>query len=68
MYIDGQWRAGANERDVCDPYRGARVACAPESSVQDLDDGGIRSSGIGREGPRYAMRDMMEERLVLFNL
>jgi acyl-CoA reductase-like NAD-dependent aldehyde dehydrogenase len=36
--------------------------------VQDLDDGGIRSSGIGREGPRYAMRDMMEERLVLFNL
>ena len=25
-------------------------------------------SGIGREGPRYAIRDMTEERLVLFNL
>ena len=30
--------------------------------------GGIKSSGIGREGPRYAIRDMTEERLVLFNL
>lgn len=38
MYIGGSWRAGANERDVFDPYRGERVACAPESSLQDLDD------------------------------
>jgi acyl-CoA reductase-like NAD-dependent aldehyde dehydrogenase len=38
MYIGGQWRYGSNERDVCDPYRGTRVACAPESSMQDLDD------------------------------
>ncbi len=30
--------------------------------------GGIRASGIGREGPRYAIRDMTEERFVLFNL
>jgi acyl-CoA reductase-like NAD-dependent aldehyde dehydrogenase len=29
--------------------------------------GGIKASGIGREGPRYAMRDMTEERFVLFN-
>lgn len=38
MYIGGQWRAGANERDVVDPFRGVRVACAPESTIQDLDD------------------------------
>jgi acyl-CoA reductase-like NAD-dependent aldehyde dehydrogenase len=38
MYINGQWRAGAGERDVFDPYRGERVACAPESTLQDLDD------------------------------
>jgi len=38
MYIGGQWRPGAGARDVCDPYRGGRVACAPESSLQDLDD------------------------------
>lgn len=30
--------------------------------------GGIRASGIGREGPRYSVREMTEERLVVFNL
>ena len=30
--------------------------------------GGIKASGIGREGPRYAVRDMTDERLVIFNL
>jgi acyl-CoA reductase-like NAD-dependent aldehyde dehydrogenase len=30
--------------------------------------GGIRASGLGREGPRYAIRDMTDERLVIFNL
>ncbi len=29
--------------------------------------GGIKDSGIGREGPRYAIRDMTDERLVIFN-
>ena len=37
MFINGQWRAGAAERDVFDPYRGDRVAYAAESSLQDLD-------------------------------
>jgi acyl-CoA reductase-like NAD-dependent aldehyde dehydrogenase len=30
--------------------------------------GGVKDSGIGREGPKYAIRDMTEERAVLFNL
>ena len=30
--------------------------------------GGVKDSGVGREGPKYAIRDMTEERLVLFNL
>jgi len=30
--------------------------------------GGTRYSGIGREGPRYAMHEMSEPRLVMFNL
>ncbi len=29
---------------------------------------GVKASGIGREGSRYAIRDMTEERLVVFNL
>ncbi len=61
MYIGGQWRDGTDERAVFDPYRRERVALSPEY-------GGIKASGIGREGPRYAMRDMAEERLILFNL
>lgn len=36
--------------------------------TDQLAYGGIKDSGIGREGPRYAIRDMTEERLVLFNL
>ena len=36
--------------------------------TDQLAYGGVKSSGIGREGPRYAIRDMTEERLVVFNL
>ncbi|MEI9806226.1 MAG: aldehyde dehydrogenase family protein [Pseudolabrys sp.] len=35
--------------------------------TDQLAYGGIKDSGIGREGPRYAIRDMTEERLVVFN-
>lgn len=30
--------------------------------------GGVKNSGIGREGAHYAIREMTEERLVVFNL
>ena len=36
--------------------------------ADQLAYGGVKDSGIGREGPRYSIRDMTEERLVLFNL
>lgn len=36
--------------------------------TDQLAYGGIKASGTGREGPKYAIRDMTEERLVLFNL
>lgn len=29
--------------------------------------GGVKDSGIGREGPKYAIRDMTEERLLVLN-
>ena len=35
--------------------------------TDQLAYGGVKDSGIGREGPRYAIRDMTEERIVLFN-
>lgn len=36
--------------------------------TDQLAYGGVKDSGIGREGPKYSIRDMTEERLVLFNL
>jgi acyl-CoA reductase-like NAD-dependent aldehyde dehydrogenase len=36
--------------------------------TDQLPYGGIKDSGLGREGPRYSIRDMTEERLVVFNL
>jgi len=36
--------------------------------TDQLAYGGIKDSGIGREGPRYAIQDMTDQRLVLFNL
>ena len=36
--------------------------------TDQLTYGGVKDSGIGREGPHYSIRDMTEERLVLFNL
>lgn len=36
--------------------------------IEKMPYGGVKQSGIGREGPRYAMEEMMEQRLVVFNL
>ncbi|HMN84600.1 MAG TPA: aldehyde dehydrogenase family protein, partial [Bauldia sp.] len=36
--------------------------------TDQLAYGGVKASGIGREGPRYAIRDMTEERVIVFNL
>lgn len=30
--------------------------------------GGVKDSGMGREGPRYAIREMTEQRLIVFNM
>jgi acyl-CoA reductase-like NAD-dependent aldehyde dehydrogenase len=36
--------------------------------TDQLACGGIEDSGIGREGPKYAIKDITDERLVAFNL
>ena len=38
MLIEGQWREGAKTYEVRDPYRNEVIACAPESTLQDLED------------------------------
>ncbi|MBZ8133324.1 aldehyde dehydrogenase family protein [Afifella sp. IM 167] len=36
--------------------------------ADEMPYGGVGDSGIGREGPRYAIREMSEERLAIFNV
>ena len=38
------------------------------SRVDLMPFGGVKDSGIGREGPRYAMQEMTEERLITISL
>lgn len=36
--------------------------------VDGMPYGGVKDSGIGREGPRYVIKEMTEERLAVFNI
>jgi len=41
----------------------------PSSSRVDLIPfAGVKQSGVGREGPKYAMQEMTEERLITISL
>lgn len=53
--------------------RGLRMAIvhineSSSSRVDLMPFGGVKDSGVGREGPRYAMREMTEERLITISL
>ena len=68
--------AGIFSRDINRVITAARrlrvgllhVNDASSSRVDLMPFGGVKESGSGREGPRYAMQEMTEERLVTFNL
>jgi succinate-semialdehyde dehydrogenase/glutarate-semialdehyde dehydrogenase len=68
--------AGLFTRDINRAVDGARRLHVgvvhinePSSSRVDLMPfGGVKDSGVGAEGPKYAMREMTEERLVTINL
>ena len=68
--------AGLFSRDIVRAMQAARrlhvgllhVNDASSSRVDLMPFGGVKQSGSGREGPRYAMQEMTEERLVTFNL
>jgi succinate-semialdehyde dehydrogenase/glutarate-semialdehyde dehydrogenase len=68
--------AGIFSKDITRAMTAARrlqvglvhVNDASSSRVDLIPFGGVKQSGSGREGPRYAMQEMTEERLVTFNL
>ena len=45
-------------------FGGIHINEASSSRVDVMPFGGVKDSGFGREGPRYAIREMMEERLM----
>jgi acyl-CoA reductase-like NAD-dependent aldehyde dehydrogenase len=48
-------------------YGGVIVNDAPTFRVDNMPYGGVKDSGFGREGVRYAMEEMSEIRLVVLN-
>ena len=68
--------AGLFTRDMTRALNAARrihtgVVHLNESSSSRVDlipFGGVKQSGIGREGPKYAMQEMTEERLITISL
>jgi acyl-CoA reductase-like NAD-dependent aldehyde dehydrogenase len=53
-------------------YRGVRTGGVIVNGTSrwrsdQMPYGGVKDSGIGREGPRFAIRDMTEERLLVLN-
>ncbi len=48
-------------------YGGVIVNDAPTFRVDNMPYGGVKSSGFGREGVRYAMEEMCETRLIVLN-
>lgn len=49
-------------------YGGVIINDVPTFRVDNMPYGGVKSSGFGREGVRYAMEEMTETRLIVVNL
>lgn len=47
---------------------GVMINDASSFRVDQMPYGGVKNSGIGREGPKYAIEEMTEMKLVMFNL
>ena len=69
-------QAGIFTQDVTSALRAARelefggvvVNEAPTFRADQMPYGGVKASGNTREGPRYAVHEMTEERLVVVQL
>jgi glyceraldehyde-3-phosphate dehydrogenase (NADP+) len=69
-------QAGVFTRDIANVFRafetlevgGLMVNEVPTFRIDTMPYGGVKQSGTGREGPRYAIEEMTEPRLLMLNL
>jgi len=69
-------QAGVFTRDLANVFRafeqievgGLMINEVPTFRVDTMPYGGAKQSGLGREGPRYAIEEMTEPRLLMLNL
>ncbi len=46
---------------------GVMINDAPIFRVDQMPYGGVKNSGVGREGPRFAVEEMTEVKMVVMN-
>ena len=46
---------------------GVMINDIPTFRVDHMPYGGVKESGIGREGVKYAIEEMIEQKLIVFN-
>lgn len=69
-------QAGVFTNDLGRAFHAARSVRVGGININDTSNkradlmpyGGVKDSGMGREGPKYSVREMTEERIVIFNL
>jgi glyceraldehyde-3-phosphate dehydrogenase (NADP+) len=68
-------QAGVFTRDISKALECARgidaggvlINDSPTFRVDNMPYGGTKGSGIGREGPHFAIKEMTEEKLIIFD-
>jgi acyl-CoA reductase-like NAD-dependent aldehyde dehydrogenase len=69
-------QAGIFTKDLADAFRAARkvhvggflINDVPQFRADQMPYGGVKCSGTGREGPRYALEEMTERKLICWNI
>ena len=77
MFIGGERVDGADRSEALYPFDGSVIESVPDSATEDIETaiasadlmpfGGLKESGIGREGPKYAIEEMTDLKMVVYH-
>ena len=69
LLIDGHWKTSAQPVEIRSPFNGDVAGVtwlAAPGDVESAITGGVKDSGLGREGVRYAIEEMTEQKVLVF--